>query len=191
MNFIAYSDISVDYKIGRLSDDPNDNFYNYINVDEYNLSQTNALKCTSDVTFVLINNDTFSAFAFSGNLRVEITRNPLSLRASAHELGHAIASLKDEYQMLDNDGNALISNSEDTPQNNCYKMGSWDLYLDSSLACPGWEKYTDATCIQSCYYADWFRSTNHSTMNSVSNTDADYVFNQISLDIWDDAMINY
>ncbi len=64
MNFIAYSDISVDYKIGRLSDDPNDNFYNYINVDDYNLSQTNALKCTSDVTFVLINDDTFSAFAF-------------------------------------------------------------------------------------------------------------------------------
>jgi len=184
MNFTAFTDISIDYDFEYLDDKPRE-------IKNKKLARENASKCAGDVTFVLVSKDYFRAFAHIGGMYLEITKDFIIQSSPAHELGHAVASFWDEYPFLDKNNKPINSSATDTVKINCFKKELFPIFIDSSVPCPGWEEYSDAKCIQTCGFGDWYRSTSHSVMNGVGNVPEDFIFNQVSLEGWDKAMEGY
>lgn len=74
-------------------------------------------------------------------------------RILAHELGHTIGWLKDEYSF-----DQLSSEEGDD--------ASWYVNCTGVSSCHKWSGVTGTSCINTCSYTDWFRPTENSMMNN-------------------------
>lgn len=109
---------------------------------------------------------------------IQVTMTSSALESLPHELGHAVASVFDEYDFQD-----------DRPPNipvpaNCSAESSGD----QNIACPPWKKYNDVGCFSRCGFWSWYKPTAQSIMNHLQNS---YAFNSPSLDAWDFALQQY
>jgi len=108
-------------------------------------------------------------FSTIGGLMAVVLKH--SLFVTPHELGHALPGLFDEYDFR----------TESQEPANYYNCAGQD-----QGRCQEWrEKYPNDPqigCFPICGYRDWFRSTEHSTMNNDPNY-IDY-YNPPSLEMW-------
>lgn len=101
---------------------------------------------------------------------------PLSSQFSlAHELGHSIVWLRDEYQRTPN------ANADFVPDAiNC------TLQNERTETC-NWPDQKDKDCIETCFYDNWYKPSNNSVMNK-SGYDK---FNYTSLYGWKERLKDY
>lgn len=71
----------------------------------------------------------------------------------AHEFGHAIGWLKDEYDLEKNSN-----------QDNEY--AGWYYNCDDVSSCAKWSGVSGTSCLPTCSYRDWFRPTQFGMMNN-------------------------
>jgi hypothetical protein len=109
-----------------------------------------AVSCSFDQVVVLKNSSSLNgplgfAWVDSGvSVTASAGRTPLAVaRTTAHELGHAFASLYDEY----------IGGSGAGGTVNPYRVN-----CDDKAGCPRWSSITGTECVAGCYYSNWYKS---------------------------------
>jgi len=162
---------------------------NRVDIDLHNPSSTPTVIrdtiCHMNAFVVIENNPTIGGVSYGlGNGSVALTSGSIPSLTLPHELGHAIASLMDEYQL-----------KNQTPMDiqviNCSKQSSGN----EGTPCPGWEQYgpSGVGCFQVCGFNDWFRPTSDSIMAGGINGvwHMNNIFNPPSITGWEIALSNY
>lgn len=182
INFWAYDDLNIDFggkncgsKAGYVSLCVN-----------WDLAQSFKDTCGDDGYVVLVNSAKLGQYwdaASSNGLGAGQTALSNAVTyALAHELGHSISSLNDEYPFA----GGATTDSLEYLQINCSVKPS----NNQEIPCLGWEKYSDVHCYPICGYHNWYRSTIKSAMNG-GQANFNNIFNPPSLEGWDYALKNY
>lgn len=143
--------------------------------------------CHGDVSAILYNDPiNYKATAITGGEQLAVTTG--ALKAFAHEMGHAVASLNDEYLYP----GKPHSGKDEKPKINCSEIKS----ESPSHPCPKWKKdFPRVGCWQYCTYTDWFRPNYMSIMGQeieiLPFVSIPTSFNDPSLRGWDIALSKY
>lgn len=207
--FLNDVQISVDSLINKTNLDTNlaskINFYYY---DDYNIdfqavfcdfgiciNQNTASQykqiCGGEGYALILNSDNSeknklgSSYEFCGN---ELAfSHSIADRGLAHELGHSLACLEDEYLYPDE----ALQGDRIPRRINCADQFSGN----NNTACPGFESFSEAGCFVNCRYPDWYRSSLKSVMGggAVENKIPlwDWKYNSTSLKGWSDRLQKY
>lgn len=123
--------------------------------------------CGANSALIISDTPGLGGYSVQGSGFASIKKGTITF--AAHELGHAIATLDDEYPF----GRATRRKD---PGPNC----------SVSRSCPWQIKYPSLGCIPGCGFSNWYKPTEKSVMNK--NQNKDNIWNAISLDAWEDAM---
>lgn len=128
------------------------------------------LKCNADGYVILINSQGDGAMALVGK-GAAISRKYTA--GTAHELGHVMCMLNDEYVGY----SGIVNFIAGIPNTNCSQVAP----------CP-WGTHPGIGCIQGCTDGNWFRSSQNSIMNNWLSKDG---FNRLSLEWCTAALHNF
>lgn len=166
MSFITSKDINIDYQCSRSEE------IRRLYACEYDTATQVKQSCDADSILIIINDDEWGGAGTFGQNRASLTA--VSLSQTAHELGHSIANLYDEY-LYQNDENDEPDPSEYDPvRANCTG--------ESDTKCTKWGS---TGCFLGCSYTNWSRPSENSNMRNGSRE-----FNLPSLQAWRDAFNN-
>lgn len=125
-------------------------------------------ECNASAALVIANVPDLGAYSSTGSGTATVKIG--SITFSAHELGHAIASLDDEYSYN-------ITTSTISPNANC----------SSENSCSKWRKtIQEIGCHPVCGFTNWYRSSIKSVMNKDGNKNN--LWNWPSLLSWENAL---
>lgn len=150
LTFIGYGDVSKSYDCKIIADPLNREGLTlpYCN---YDLFEKPKSDCSADTVVMILNREHKVAVA---GLGLSVIPKNMADRATAHELGHAIANLYDEMIYIDAHGQEFHSD-EDPVKFNC--TGEKD------NTCTKWTN--NEACLQGCQNRNWFRPSKESIMN--------------------------
>lgn len=146
-----------------------------------------ANECGMNTYIVIFKSEKIYANAYIG-YSVHVTTGIMNLSdlVVAHELGHAIPELYDEYVYYEH-GEPVKAVTNPVAGLNCA--------AESDTTCSVWDYLKDpyVGCFEGCTYSNWRRSSTHGIMNGFRGNEVPLqnLFNRPSLEAWNRSMANY